>query len=195
MKINKAEYIGSFGADDSLPSDGRPEFVFVGRSNVGKSSLINSLVARRSLARTSNTPGKTRTANYYLINDAFYFVDMPGYGYAKVSKKERADWTRMIEVYLTRRKTLLGVVQLMDVRHKPSRSDTDTSARLKLAQAPFCVVFNKVDKVKRARIAAEIAAHLDALSLEPATAVVPFSARSPAGNRELWSWIDERLSL
>ena len=127
MKIKDIKYIGSYASSQSLPKGLGPEVVFIGRSNVGKSTLINTLIGRKNIARTSNKPGKTRTANFYTVNDTFCFVDVPGYGYAKVSKSERARWRRLIAGYLASREPLAGVVQLLDIRHDPSTEDKNVS--------------------------------------------------------------------
>src|SRR5215203_6086374 len=123
MKITSAEFIKSAFAEEHWTTDGLPEIAFLGRSNVGKSSLINSLLQRKGLARTSNTPGRTQSINFFLINDAFYFADLPGYGYAKVSKTMRSDWGRMAEEYLADRDELALCIQLIDSRHEPSKLD------------------------------------------------------------------------
>src|SRR5215813_13174531 len=123
MKITSAEFVRSAFERAHWLDDGRPEVAFLGRSNVGKSSLINSLLGRKALARTSNTPGRTQSINFFLINDSFYFVDLPGYGYAKVPKQMRSDWGKMAEEYLSERKQLALCVQLVDSRHKPTTLD------------------------------------------------------------------------
>ena len=193
MKVKSVTYVGSFGYKQALPRPLGPEFVFIGRSNVGKSSLINTLVGRKNVARTSNTPGKTRTANFYTINDAFCFVDVPGYGYAQVSKSERAQSQKLIATYIATRKALAGVIQLLDVRHAPSAADRDTAEILSESGKALCLVFNKIDKIKRPVVDREIASHLQGLSVDGATVVVPFSSETGAGKRELWAWIQDRL--
>lgn len=195
MKIKDVSYKGSFGHEQPFPEESGPEFVFVGRSNVGKSSLINALVNRKNIARTSNTPGKTRTANFYSINGRFLFVDMPGYGYAQVSKQERTRWQQLIANYLERRESLVGVVHLLDIRHKPSVADQETSKMLHASGRRVCVVFNKLDKVKAREIERNIASHLAVLAADKDTAVVPFSAQNGEGRQTLWSWISDCLSL
>ncbi|UCH82809.1 MAG: YihA family ribosome biogenesis GTP-binding protein [Candidatus Latescibacterota bacterium] len=194
MKIKTVTYVGSYGYGQPLPAGQGPEIVFLGRSNVGKSSLINTLLGRRNIARTSNTPGKTRTANYYSVNEQFNFVDMPGYGYARVSKTERARWQKLILDYLEERAELKGVVQLMDIRHSPSREDKETAVMLRDSGVPLCLVFNKSDKVKKTSIDSRIAEHVSSLSADPRTAVVPFSSETGGGKRELWAWITDSLA-
>ena len=195
MKVKSVSYLGSFGDARSFPRPRGPEITFVGRSNVGKSSLINTLLGRRNVARTSNTPGKTRTVNYYLVNEAFCFVDMPGYGYAQVSREERGGWGRLIAGYLAQREALCGVVQLLDVRHTPNDADRDLVLSVADTDKPFCLAFNKIDKVGRASVARNIADHLRALDVEEDTAVVAFSSETGEGKRELWSWIVEAMGL
>lgn len=149
LKIKRAEYIGSFVNLGQLPEGGFPEIALVGRSNVGKSSVINKLVNRRNLAKSSSTPGKTRTINYYLINEKWYIVDLPGYGFAKVSKSEREKWGRMIENYLQNRSQLHGVIQLLDIRHAPNQNDISMKNWLQHCGIPLLIVATKADKVSR----------------------------------------------
>ncbi len=192
MKIKTVTYLGSFGDAGPFPDPKGPEIAFLGRSNVGKSSLINTLVGRRSnVARTSNTPGKTRTANYYLVNDEFCFVDMPGYGYAQVSKTERAKWVRLIDSYVAERTVLKGVVLLLDVRHSPSRGDKETAESLRDLGRRCCLAFNKIDKIKKGIVDKKITDHLKGFPVAPDTGVVAFSSETGQGRRELWAWISE----
>jgi GTP-binding protein len=193
VKIISAEYIGSFGYPQPLPADQRPEVAFFGRSNVGKSTLINKLLGRRHVARTSKTPGKTRSANYFKINDRFFFVDMPGYGYAKVPKSEKDRLNKIIKMYLEDRPSAKGVVQLLDIRHKPSEEDQAIAALLKQCGRRICVVFNKVDKVKRSKVEPQLRQGLSSLDLGDDTAIIPFSSLSGIGKQELWTWIDDTL--
>jgi GTP-binding protein len=193
VRVENVVYLGSFADPGSLPRPVRPEIAFVGRSNVGKSSLINALLGRRGVARTSNTPGKTRTANFYVVNDAFCFVDMPGYGYARVSKEERSKWRALVVRYLTEREALRGVVHLLDVRHTPAKSDIELFDSLADAGRRCCLAFNKVDKLGRGSVRGKIAEHLRVLEPEPGTAVIAFSSETGEGKRELWSWITESM--
>lgn len=149
MQIKRAEYSGTFVNIEQLPEGDLPEIALVGRSNVGKSSLINKLVNRKKLAKSSSTPGKTRTINYYLINEQWYMVDLPGYGFAKVSKVEREKWGRMIENYLQNRSQVRGVVQLLDIRHAPNANDVLMKNWLQDCQIPILIVATKADKVSR----------------------------------------------
>ena len=149
MLIKRAEYIGSYVELSQLPEGDLPEIALVGRSNVGKSSLINKLVNRRNLAKSSSTPGKTRTINYYLINDQWYMVDLPGYGFAKVSKTEKEKLSRMIEVFLQNRSQLRGVVHLLDIRHAPNQMDVLMANWLQNSGIPVLMVATKADKISR----------------------------------------------
>jgi GTP-binding protein len=187
--------MGSFGDARSLPRGPFPEIAFVGRSNVGKSSLINSLVGRKNIARTSNVPGKTRTANWYLGNDEFCFVDMPGYGYAKISREERAKWRETISRYIRGREQLVGVVHLLDVRHTPNDADREMALSIQEAGRGLCLAFNKVDKIARGRVGGDIARHLRALDVDKGTAVVAFSTATGEGKDEMWTWILKNLGV
>lgn len=195
MKVEHVSYVGSYVAKQPLPRDLGPEFVFVGRSNVGKSTLINVLVGRRNIARTSNAPGKTRTANFYSVNNTFCLVDVPGYGYAQVSRAERNRWRALIGDYLAGRESLLGVIHLLDVRHKPSLDDREISGILHDLGRPVCLVFNKIDKIKKREIDLSITRHLEVLTADAKSAVVAFSADTGVGKRPLWAWIEDLLSL
>ncbi|MDD4801988.1 MAG: ribosome biogenesis GTP-binding protein YihA/YsxC [Syntrophomonas sp.] len=149
LQIKKAEYCGTFVDMSQLPEGDIPEIALVGRSNVGKSSLINRLVNRKKLAKSSSTPGKTRTINYYLINASWYLVDLPGYGFAKVSKAEREKWGRMIENYLQNRSQLRGVMQLLDIRHPPHENDILMKNWLQHCDIPILMIATKADKISR----------------------------------------------
>jgi GTP-binding protein len=149
MKFNNAEFITGAPSLDVCPEPRFPEICFAGRSNVGKSSVINAIMNHGGLARTSNTPGKTRQMNYYLVDDDCYFVDLPGFGYAKVSKAEREKWGRDIREYLLDRETLRLVLHLVDIRHKPSDLDEEFFYWLGVNRMPFGVILNKADKISR----------------------------------------------
>ncbi|NTW54578.1 MAG: YihA family ribosome biogenesis GTP-binding protein [Chlorobaculum sp.] len=150
MNITSAEFFCSYSSLNGLPSDGRPEIVFVGRSNVGKSSLLNSICARKGLAKTSSTPGKTRLINYFLINNALYFVDLPGYGYAKVGQSERESWGTLLSGYIQKRDEIGLVVALIDARHPGMASDREMMEFLDYCGRPFGIVMTKWDKLKQA---------------------------------------------
>lgn len=195
LRVDAVDFIGSFGYPQEFPREGKPEIAFFGRSNVGKSTLINTLIGRRKAARTSKTPGKTRSANFFRINDRFFFVDMPGYGYAKAAKAEKKRWRMIIENYLKDRDTGKGVVQLLDIRREPTPEDIEMSYALARSGRRLCLVFNKVDKFKRSEVEERIARSLDALDVAADTAIIPFSSKSGVGKRPLWLWIEETLSL
>jgi len=183
LKIKQAQYVGSYVKAEQLPADGLPEIALVGRSNVGKSSLINRITNRRNLAKSSSTPGKTRTINYYLINGEFYLVDLPGYGFAKVARSEKQRWGRMIESYLQRRPQLQGVIQLVDIRHAPSEQDVQMKDWLRQLQIPLLVVATKADKISRGARLQNLAVVMKQMGLEQIP--LHFSAANGAGQEEL----------
>jgi len=148
MLIKSAKYLISSPSYDKCPIADKPEYAFIGRSNVGKSSLINMLVNQKNLAKTSGTPGKTQLINHFIVNDSWYLVDLPGYGYAKRSQKDRNRWEQMIENYMRKRKNLFQVFVLIDSRHSPQKNDLEFIQKLGLWQIPFVLVFTKADKEK-----------------------------------------------
>ncbi len=152
MEIKKAEFLMSNTRMDRLPNDNIPEYAFIGRSNVGKSSLINMLVQRRGLAKTSSVPGKTVAINHFIVNDSWYLVDLPGYGYAQHSKKQRDAWRIMINNYITQRRNLVCTFVLIDSRLEPQNNDLGFLGWLGENQMPFCIVFTKADKVSKAEL-------------------------------------------
>ncbi len=156
MDINKAYYLVSNTKFDKLPKDNMPEYAFIGRSNVGKSSLINMLVRRRGLAKTSATPGKTITINHFVVNDQWYLVDLPGYGYAQRSKKSREEWRAMLSNYITRRRNLVCTFVLIDSRIEPQDSDIGFMEWLGESHVPFAIVFTKADKIGKDVLAANV---------------------------------------
>lgn len=160
MVISKAVYVISSPDYLHCPKPDRPEYAFIGRSNVGKSSLINMLCNNEKLAKTSGTPGKTQLINHFLVNDRWYIVDLPGYGFAKVSHTQRKKWERMIEDYLRKRPNLTNVYVLIDSRHSPQRIDLDFVALLREWQVPFCLVFTKADKENQRTVSANVKAFL-----------------------------------
>jgi GTP-binding protein len=147
MKIKSAEFLISNTNPDLCPEANRPEYAFIGRSNVGKSSLINMLCERKALAKTSSTPGKTQLINHFLINENWYLVDLPGYGYAKASRQERNRWDRFIKAYLFKRSNLMYTFVLVDARHKPQQIDLDFIEMLGIKKVPFIILFTKIDKL------------------------------------------------
>lgn len=189
MRVQTAEFLLSAGRVDQFPAGSRPEVAFAGRSNVGKSSLINRLLGRRALARTSSTPGRTRTINFYDVNAAVLFVDLPGYGYAKVSRELQEGWWALVETYLADRIPLRGVVHLTDARHPPTRQDRDLREFLTAVGVPCIHVLTKGDKVPRGlREAAQRNAR-EVLGPASHDAIV-FSAETGEGAAELWRAID-----
>ncbi|MCO6542828.1 MAG: YihA family ribosome biogenesis GTP-binding protein [Lactobacillus sp.] len=175
------------------PTEGYPEIALLGRSNVGKSSLINTLVQRKKFARTSSTPGKTRTLNFYQINEAFYLVDVPGYGYAKVSKKQRAEFGVMIEEYLTTRQPLKGVIILVDGRRAPTADDISMYQFVSYYHLPTLVVATKMDKVKGNQWNKTISAVNKTLNLNQTDQLQLFSSQTKSGQAEVWQWIENQI--
>lgn len=192
MNVTQAEFIISAVGPDQYPEDGLPEIALAGRSNVGKSSLINKMIQRKNLARTSSSPGKTQTLNFYRINGELYFVDLPGYGYAKVSKKQREEWGKFIESYLLKRDRLRMVIMLVDVRHPPTRDDAAMYDWLTHYEIPICVVATKADKIPRSRWQKHIKQVKETLLVRATDTVVLFSSETGLGKDELWGLILER---
>ncbi|HWP97175.1 MAG TPA: ribosome biogenesis GTP-binding protein YihA/YsxC [Syntrophomonadaceae bacterium] len=193
MIIKQAEYSGTYVNLESLPVDQKLEVALVGRSNVGKSSLINKLVNRRGLAKSSSTPGKTRTINYYQINQSWYMVDLPGYGYARVSKKEKDRWGQMVDRYLEQRGQLRGVLMLLDIRHEPNRNDVIMKEWLEHKEIPFLLVATKADKISRGARSKQLALIRRTLDLKEQDIPVCFSAQTGEGVEELKQMLQELL--
>lgn len=189
MKVNKAELIISAVKSEQYPNNRLPEIALAGRSNVGKSTFINKLLTRKNLARTSSKPGKTRTLNFYNINDDLIFVDVPGYGYAKVSKVERASWGKMIETYLSEREELRGIVQIVDLRHKPSAEDIQMYEYLKYFELPVIVIATKADKVSKNKRPKNLKQVKETLQLEKEDKIILFSSETGQGKDEAWKEI------
>lgn len=190
MKIVAAEFDKSAFGKRDWPASGRPEIAFLGRSNVGKSSLLNSLLHRKGLARTSNTPGRTQSINFFLINDSFYFVDLPGYGFAKVSKTMRAHWGIMAEEYLADRGELALSIQLVDARHKPSKLDLQLHEWLVFNEKNHIVVATKSDKLS----ANELTKHLRLIQTDmPGSKVISYSSETGKGRDAVWREIAESI--
>ncbi|HIT42594.1 MAG TPA: YihA family ribosome biogenesis GTP-binding protein [Candidatus Caccovicinus merdipullorum] len=190
MIIKKAELETVCGITSKLPAHTRPEFAFAGKSNVGKSSLINAMMNRKSLARTSSQPGKTQTINFYNINDALYFVDLPGYGYAKVSLEAKAKWGKMIENYLKKSQVLHAVFLLVDIRHDPSENDKMMYDWVIHNGYRPVVIATKLDKLKRSQVAAHVKAVRQGLGMEKEDILIPFSAETKQGRDEIWELIE-----
>lgn len=193
MIVKKAELEAVAVRTDQYPPEGVSEIAFAGRSNVGKSSLLNLLTGRKKLARTSGSPGKTRTINFYMINDEFRIVDLPGYGYAKVSKSVSESWGRMMEDYLSKRKDLLRVIQLVDIRHEPTKQDREMYEYLRFYGLDGTVVATKADKVSVNQTARQIKMIRKALSLAEEDRVIPVSALKRTGSDELMQEIESLL--
>ena len=178
------------GITSKFPENDKPEVAFAGKSNVGKSSLINALMNRKSLARTSSQPGKTQTINYYNINDAIYYVDLPGYGYANANESVKAKWGKMIEDYLHQSKQLRAVFLLIDIRHKPSENDCIMYDWVcNNGYAPI-IIATKLDKINRSQVAKQVKLIKETLQVEKGTVVIPFSATSKQGRDEIYEIID-----
>ena len=178
------------GVTSKIPDSMYNEVAFAGKSNVGKSSLINALMNRKSLARTSSQPGKTQTINFYNINDAMYLVDLPGYGYAKVSESEKEKWGKMIERYLKTSKKLKAVFLLIDIRHDPSANDKQMYDWMVYQGYAPIIIATKLDKIKRSQIQKNIKAIKEGLQVQPGTIIIPFSAETKQGRDEIWELID-----
>lgn len=190
MKITSAEFVRSAFDRRHWITDSRPEIAFLGRSNVGKSSLLNSLLGRKGLARTSNTPGRTQSINYFLVNDAFYFVDLPGYGYAKVSKSMRADWGVMAREYLTDRPELVLFIQLIDSRHPPTELDRQLNDWLVVNGKNHIVVATKSDKLSNTLLQKQLAEFKRELT---ESKILSYSASNGKGRDEVWAEITSAL--
>lgn len=178
------------GITSKLPDTNRPEVAFAGKSNVGKSSLINGLMNRKSLARTSAQPGKTQTINFYNINDEMYLVDLPGYGYAKVSEQEKIRWGKLIERYLHGSKQLKAVFLLIDIRHDPSANDKMMYDWIVAQGFEPIIIATKLDKIKRSQVAKHLKAVKQGLGLIPGTKVIPFSSVTKQGRDEIWEFVE-----
>lgn len=182
---NMAEFVRSAAKPGDFPRDGLPQVVFAGRSNVGKSSVINRLLNRKNFARVGSAPGKTTHINYFLIDKKLYLVDLPGYGYAKVSKQERDRWGRLIKTWFSDTDRMALGMLIVDARHKPTADDCTMAEVFLNAGKPFLVVANKLDKLKKSEIEGNLACIRETLGLSPKVPVIPFSAEKGAGRAEL----------
>lgn len=190
MRISSAEFIKSAFKKEHWDDDNLPEIAFLGRSNVGKSSLINSLLKQKKLARTSNTPGRTQSINFFLINDEFYFADLPGYGFAKVPKNIRESWGAMAEQYLAERRQLVLCIQLIDARHEPKKLDIQLNEWLRYYEKPFIVAATKADKMSDKKLKENL------LEIETELAgskVIAYSSIKGTGRDELWREIENSI--
>lgn len=194
MIIRKAEYTASAVNRQQYPENSEPEIALAGRSNVGKSSLINKFINRKNLARTGNTPGKTQMLNFYHINDEWFFVDLPGYGYAKVAKDVHSRWGKMMEEYFSTRENLRAVIQVVDIRHKPSFEDQEMQGFLRNRGIPVLVVATKSDKIARGQWPKYLKAIAQSLELPDWQMILPFSAESGSGVDELHQAVEEILT-
>lgn len=181
------------GITSKIPENLLPEVAFAGKSNVGKSSLINALMNRKSLARTSSQPGKTQTINYYNINSALYFVDLPGYGYAKASVKVKEQWGRMVENYLHKSKQLKQVFHLIDIRHAPTENDCMMYDWILHNGYQPVIIATKLDKIKRSQVQKQLSLILGTLNAAKGTVIIPFSAETKQGREEIYGILDKIL--
>jgi GTP-binding protein len=193
MKVTSADIVISAVKPEQYPESDMPEIALAGRSNVGKSSFINKMLNRKSLARTSSKPGKTQTLNFFIINESFHFVDVPGYGYAKVSKTERAAWGRMIETYLTNREQLKAVVLILDLRHPPTADDVMMYDFLKHYGIPCIIINTKADKVRKSQWQKHLKVTKETLDLDPNDHIVLFSSDTGYGKDEAWSVLNRYM--
>ncbi|AYC29776.1 ribosome biogenesis GTP-binding protein YihA/YsxC [Paenisporosarcina cavernae] len=195
MKVHNVELVISAVRPEQYPEGGLPEFALAGRSNVGKSSFINKMIGRKSMARISSKPGKTQTLNFYKIEEQLFFVDVPGYGYAKVSKKEREAWGRMIEEYITSRDVLKAVVQIVDLRHPPSDDDCMMYDFLKHYNIPCVVIATKADKIPKGKWEKHRKMIREELDMEAHDTLILFSAETGKGFDEAWAELERRMQL
>lgn len=193
MIIKKAELETVCGITSKFPNNKEPEIVFAGKSNVGKSSLINALMNRKSLARTSGKPGKTQTINYYKVNDELYFVDLPGYGYANANLATREKWGKMIERYLHTSKQIKCIFLLIDIRHEPGKNDKQMYDWIVYNGYSPVIIATKLDKLKRSQIAKCIKAVREGLGLPKEVVLIPFSSETKQGKKEVYEFIENLL--
>lgn len=189
MNIQNTEFVISAAKKSDFPRDHLPQVVFAGRSNVGKSSVINCLLGRRNFARVGNSPGKTTHINYFLVDRQLYLVDLPGYGYAKVSQAERARWGRLIEQWFQDPSLMTLGVQIVDARHKPTADDCTMIECFKQSGKPYIVVANKLDKLKKSEIEPNLLQIRSTLQIDESVKVIPFSAEKKIGREELLSLV------
>ena len=193
MKVTSSDIVISAVKPEQYPSNPIPEFALAGRSNVGKSSFINKMINRKSLASTSSKPGKTQTLNFYIINDVLHFVDVPGYGYAKVSKTERAAWGRMIETYFTSREQLRAAVLIVDLRHPPTKDDITMYEFLKHYEIPCIVIATKADKIPKGKWQKHLKITRETLGLAKEDELLLFSSETGEGKDQVWGLLKKYM--
>lgn len=195
MKIKNSQFVTSAVYKDQYPEELKPEIAFVGRSNVGKSSIINMLLNRKGLAKTSSTPGKTQLINFFDIDDKFRFVDLPGYGFAKVSKTQKATWGKIIETYLSQRECLVEVIQLIDIRHKPTAEDKKMYDWIRQYGFNGIVVATKSDKLSKNKIQQQLKMIRKELEMTENNVIVPTSIMSRSGKYDVWDMFNELFEI
>mgnify|MGYP001302778393 CR=1 FL=1 len=195
MKIYQAEFVISAVSPKQYPQDNLPEIALAGRSNVGKSSLINRMIQRKNLARTSSKPGKTQTLNFYRVNGQMYFVDLPGYGYAQVSQAMKREWGKFIERYILERKNLKLLIIIVDIRHPPSKDDLAMYEWTLHHGVPLCVVATKADKISKGKWPKHLKVIREHLGMPPDSHPIPFSSETGLGTEELWQQIAAAAGL
>ncbi|MEY8370463.1 ribosome biogenesis GTP-binding protein YihA/YsxC [Aerococcaceae bacterium 50-4] len=193
MDVHNVEFLISAVRPEQYPEPNIPEIALAGRSNVGKSSFINTMINRKKLARTSSKPGKTQQLNYYQIEDLFYFVDVPGYGYARVSKTEKAKWGEMLETYFASRENLVLALLVVDFRHKPTKDDIQMKEFMDYHGVPYFVIATKTDKIKKSQWNKHLSDIYKTLELESIDQILPFSAETKDGRDEAWEIIQAVL--
>ncbi|MDX2045094.1 MAG: ribosome biogenesis GTP-binding protein YihA/YsxC [Acidobacteriota bacterium] len=191
MKVTSAKFVAAAATQASMLNDSKPEIAFLGRSNVGKSSLMNSLLQVTGLARTSSTPGRTQSLNFFLINESFYFVDLPGYGYAKVSKDKRQEWGKLIEKYLAERQQLVLSILIVDARHEPSPLDLQMKSWLQHFELPYLVVSTKADKLSSNERRKSLQLAKKVLGTE---SIVQYSSVTREGAKDIWNVIGSSIT-
>ena len=193
MIVHNVELVISAVRPDQYPEDGLPEFALAGRSNVGKSSFINKMIGRKSMARISSKPGKTQTLNFYKIEEQLFYVDVPGYGYAKVSKSEREAWGKMIERYITDREQLKAVIQIVDLRHAPSREDVAMYDFMKHYNIPCIIIATKADKIPKCKWDKHKKIVRETLEMDKRDPLIVFSSETGLGKDAAWQEIEKRM--
>ena len=194
LELKNAEFVTSVFDLKQFKGRNLPEIAFAGRSNVGKSSMMNRLMGRKNLAKTSQTPGKTRSINYFILSNSLYFVDLPGYGYARVSKKMRDDWSKLMADYFTHSQKLCGVVQLVDARHNPTELDLQMHEMLESYGIYYIIVLTKADKLSNNQLAQSVKKSREKFGLPPDLYPVPFSAVKGTGKKQVLQWIEWRIT-